>query len=99
YVLKHYRNHLQCQIPIDLKNSFPLVPLIIDSSHIAGNSEKIAYLCQKALDLNYDGMMIETHTHPDYAWSDAKQQITPERLQAIVKELRVRKEKIDQPLS
>src|SRR5699024_5553357 len=99
YGQKHYRTNQEWQIPIDFKNNFPEVRLIIDPSHIAGNREKIAYLCQKALDLNYDGMMIETHTHPDYAWSDAKQQITPERLQAIVKELRVRKEKIDQPLS
>ena len=89
-----YRNNPEWQIPIDFKNRFQDIPLIIDPSHIAGNRDKIAYLCQKALDLNYDGMMIETHTDPDNAWSDAQQQITPSRLKELVNRLQVRKSKI-----
>lgn len=85
-----YRNNPEWQIPIDFKSNFPNVPMLIDPSHIAGNREKIAYLCQKALDLNYDGMMIETHPNPDKAWSDADQQITPEALIELMRSLRVR---------
>jgi len=96
YGQNHYRNNPEWQIPIDFKNNFPDVPLLIDPSHIAGNRDKIAYLCQKALDLNYEGMMIETHPNPDKAWSDAKQQITPQRLQEITENLRVRTAKVDQ---
>lgn len=99
YGKNHYRNNPEWQIPIDFKNRFQDVPLLIDPSHIAGNRDKIAYLCQKALDLNYDGMMIETHPNPDKAWSDAAQQITPERLQELVKSLSVRKANIGQQLS
>lgn len=98
YEKTQYRNNPEWQIPIDFKNNFPEVPMLIDPSHIAGNRERIAYLCQKALDLNYDGMMIETHPNPDKAWSDADQQITPERLQELVSNLSIRKAKIgEQP--
>lgn len=93
YEKSQYRNNPEWQIPIDFKNNFPEVPMLIDPSHIAGNRERIAYLCQKALDLNYDGMMIETHPNPDKAWSDADQQITPERLHELVGNLRIRKAK------
>lgn len=86
-----YRNIPEWQIPIDLQNHFPDLPLILDPSHIAGKRDLIFELCQTALDLNYDGLMIETHPHPDEAWSDAKQQITPERLREITKNLIVRK--------
>lgn len=89
-----YRNNPEWQIPIDFKNRFKEVPLLIDPSHIAGDREKISYLCQKALDLNYDGMMIETHPNPDKAWSDADQQITPEQLKEWMKNLNVRKAEI-----
>lgn len=91
YGKTQYRNNPEWQIPIDFKNRFPDVPLIIDPSHIAGNRDKIAYLCQKALDLNYDGMMIETHPNPDKAWSDAAQQITPKRLKELVSNLSIRR--------
>lgn len=94
-----YRNNPEWQIPIDFKTRFQNIPLIIDPSHIAGNREKIAYLCQKALDLNYEGMMIETHTDPDKAWSDAEQQITPSRLKELIANLNVRKAKIGEQLS
>ena len=77
YEKTRYRNNPEWQIPIDLQNTFPDLPLILDPSHIAGRRDIIFDLCQTALDLNYDGLMIETHFDPDNAWSDAKQQITP----------------------
>lgn len=79
-----YRNTPTWQIPIDLKSQLPDLPLICDPSHIGGNRSMIAPLAQKALDLNYDGLMIETHCDPDRAWSDAKQQITPAQLGELI---------------
>ena len=73
YEKTRYRNNPEWQIPIDLQNQFPDLPLILDPSHIAGRRAIIFDLCQTALDLNFDGLMIETHHDPDNAWSDAKQ--------------------------
>lgn len=87
-----YRNNPEWQIPIDLQRRFPDLPLILDPSHIAGNRDTIFDLCQTALDLNYDGLMVETHHDPDNAWSDAKQQITPETLIGFMRDLKIRKE-------
>lgn len=92
YEKSRYRNNPEWQIPIDLQREFPDLPLILDPSHIAGNRELIFDLCQTALDLNYDGMMVETHYDPDNAWSDAKQQITPETLIQYMEDLKIRKE-------
>jgi len=91
YEKSKYRNNPEWQIPIDLKSKFPDLPLILDPSHIAGRRDIIFNLCQTALDLNYDGIMVETHHTPDEAWSDAKQQITPATLDQITKDLRIRK--------
>ncbi|WP_203294181.1 bifunctional 3-deoxy-7-phosphoheptulonate synthase/chorismate mutase type II [Luteirhabdus pelagi] len=91
YEKTKYRNNPEWQIPIDLKNRFPDLPLFLDPSHIAGRRDIIFDLCQTALDLNYDGLMIETHYDPENAWSDAAQQITPERLDQITIDLRIRK--------
>lgn len=88
-----YRNIPEWQIPIDLQNDFPHLPLFIDPSHIAGNRQLIFELSQTALNLNYDGLMIETHPTPDEAWSDAKQQITAERLNEIINNLKIPKKK------
>ncbi|HBL79749.1 MAG TPA: 3-deoxy-7-phosphoheptulonate synthase [Aequorivita sp.] len=85
------RNNPEWQIPIDLQNTFPDLPLILDPSHIAGKRDIIFDLCQTALDLNYDGLMIETHFDPDNAWSDAKQQITPQALEKMTVDLKIRK--------
>lgn len=90
YEKNRYRNNPEWQIPIDLQNKFPDLPLFLDPSHIAGRRDIIQDLCQTALDLNYDGMMIETHPNPDKAWSDAEQQITPETLKSIISNLIVR---------
>ncbi|MEL7003028.1 MAG: bifunctional 3-deoxy-7-phosphoheptulonate synthase/chorismate mutase type II [Bacteroidota bacterium] len=85
-----YRNEPVWQIPIELKRRFPQLPLICDPSHIGGSREMIKEICQKALDLNYDGLMVETHPDPDHALSDAKQQITPEKLGLILGDLVVK---------
>lgn len=90
YDKSKYRNLPEWQIPIDLQNQFPDLPLILDPSHISGKRENILELSQTAMDLNYDGLMIETHPNPDEAWSDAEQQVTPQQLLEIFKNLKVR---------
>ncbi|HSP11552.1 MAG TPA: bifunctional 3-deoxy-7-phosphoheptulonate synthase/chorismate mutase type II [Salegentibacter sp.] len=92
YEKTKYRNNPEWQIAIELQNKFPDLPLILDPSHIAGRRDIIFDLCQTALDLNYDGLMVETHHTPDEAWSDAAQQITPATLVQIMKDLKIRKE-------
>jgi chorismate mutase len=84
-----YRNQPLWQIPLELKSRLPKLSLIGDPSHIAGNREMIFEVSQKALDLGYDGLMIETHPDPDRALSDAAQQVTPDRLAEILVQLRV----------
>jgi chorismate mutase len=91
YEKSKYRNNPEWQIPIDLQTRFPDLPLILDPSHIAGNRELLFDLSQTALDLNFDGLMVETHYDPDNAWSDAAQQITPETLVQIMKDLKIKK--------
>ena len=91
YEKTKYRNIPEWQIAIELQNKFPDLPLIIDPSHITGNREMILEVTQEALDLNYDGMIIETHIDPDNAWSDAAQQVTPDALKQIFIDLKVRK--------
>ena len=95
YEKTKYRNNPEWQIAIDLKNRFPNLPLIIDPSHMTGNRDMIFQVTQEALDLNYDGMIIETHIDPDNAWSDAAQQVTPTRLKQIIFDLTIRKETDD----
>ncbi|AUC16193.1 3-deoxy-7-phosphoheptulonate synthase [Tenacibaculum sp. SZ-18] len=92
YEKTRYRNNPNWQIPIELQNRFPDLPLICDPSHIAGRRDIIFDICQTALDLNFDGLMVETHHDPDNAWSDAKQQITPETLIQMMVDLKIRKE-------
>lgn len=85
-----YRNLPQWQIPIELKSRLPEIPLFADPSHISGNKNWVAEVSQKAMDLNFDGLMIETHINPDEALSDAKQQITPHALQKLLDQLILR---------
>lgn len=92
YEKTHYRNNPEWQIAVDLQNRFPDLPLILDPSHIAGRRDIIQELSQTALDLNYDGLMVETHHDPDNAWSDAAQQITPETLIQMMVDLKIREE-------
>lgn len=91
YEKTKYRNNPEWQIPIELHSKFPDLPLICDPSHITGKRAMIQEVSQQALDLNYDGLMIETHCNPDAAWSDAAQQITPEVLKQLFVDLKVRK--------
>ncbi|MBC8753292.1 bifunctional 3-deoxy-7-phosphoheptulonate synthase/chorismate mutase type II [Kordia sp. YSTF-M3] len=91
YEKTRYRNNPEWQIPIELQNRFPDLPLILDPSHIAGRRDIIFDICQTGLDLNFDGLMVETHFDPDNAWSDAKQQITPTRLVEVMEDLKIRK--------
>jgi chorismate mutase len=92
YEKTKYRNNPEWQLAIELQTKFPDLPLINDPSHITGKRDMIFDVSQTALDLNFDGLMIETHTNPDAAWSDASQQVTPQTLIQIMKDLRIRKE-------
>ena len=94
YGKSKYRNNPEWQLAIELQTKFPDLPLINDPSHITGNRDMVFDVSQTALDLNFDGLMIETHTDPDNAWSDAAQQITPETLIQYTKDLKIRKESI-----
>ncbi len=92
YRKTNYRNIPNWQIALDFKNQLPNVPLIIDPSHICGNRTGLSSVAQEALNLGYQGVMIETHCNPDEAWSDARQQITPETLASLLNGLVVRNE-------
>jgi len=96
YEKSKYRNIPEWQIPVEVMNRFPDLPMICDPSHISGNRNLIFDVSQTALDLNYDGLMIETHCNPDNAWSDANQQVTPNRLVEIMKDLKMRKVTTDE---
>ena len=87
-----YRNLPLWKIPIELKRQFPTLPMICDPSHIAGKRDLIASTCQKAMDADMEGLMVETHINPDVALSDAKQQVTPASLDNILKGLSLRTE-------
>ena len=91
YEKTKYRNIPEWQLVIELQNKFPNLPIICDPSHITGKRNLIFDVSQTALDLNFEGLMIETHCNPDAAWSDAAQQVTPERLVEIMNDLRIRK--------
>jgi len=96
YDKSKYRNNPEWQIAVDFQTRFPDIPLICDPSHITGKRDMILEVSQTALDLNYDGLMIETHYDPENAWSDAAQQVTPASLIQITKDLRIRKEMDDE---
>jgi len=82
-----YRNNPNWKIPIEFKRELPQVPMICDPSHICGDSKLIFGIAQEAMDLLYDGLMVEVHPNPSEAWSDAKQQITPAQLREMVSKL------------
>lgn len=89
---KIYRNLPMWQIPIELHRRIPNLPIICDPSHIGGRRDLIAPLCQQAMDLGFDGLIVESHCDPDEAWSDAKQQVTPDVLDYILSLLVIRDE-------
>ena len=90
YDKKLYRNLPMWHIPIELHRRIPNLPVICDPSHIGGRRELIAPLCQQAMDLGFDGLIIESHCSSDNAWSDAKQQVTPDVLDFIIDRLVIR---------
>lgn len=90
-----YRNAPMWHLAIDMKLKHPGMPLINDPSHICGRREILQEVMQKAIDLDYDGLMVESHINPDQAWSDAKQQVTPERLAEILDQLVWRREDVN----
>jgi len=83
------------ELAIQLKTLCPELPIINDPSHICGNRELIPYIAQKALDLDMQGLMIESHIDPSVAWTDAKQQVTPPALAELVNRLSVREAESD----
>ncbi len=85
-----YRNLPMWQIPIELRRRIPELPIMCDPSHMGGRRELVAPLCQQAMDLGFDGLMVESHCDPDKAWSDAKQQVTPDVLDYILSILQIR---------
>lgn len=88
---KHlYRNEPHWHIPIELHRRFPTLPIIIDPSHIGGKREFVASISQQAIDMGFDGLMIESHCNPDSALSDARQQVTPQTLDVILNALILR---------
>lgn len=99
-VYKHpkYRNVPNWELPIALKERMPQIPLINDPSHITGNRSLLLEVAQKALDLNFDGLMIETHPDPDNAWSDKAQQLTPFALKMLLEALIIRSKIISEPM-
>lgn len=94
YDKKLYRNLPMWHIPIELRRRIPTLPIICDPSHIGGRRELVAPLCQQAMDLGFDGLIIESHCNPDCAWSDAKQQVTPDVLDYILSLIVVRNDKM-----
>ncbi len=88
---KIYRNAPMWHIPIELHRRYPQLPLLCDPSHIGGRREVIAPLCQQAMDMGFEGLIVESHCNPDCAWSDAKQQVLPDVLDFILDRLTIRK--------
>lgn len=90
YQKTRFRNVPMWQIPIELKRQIPDMPMVCDPSHITGKRDMVAEIAQVALDLNFDGLIIETHRDPEKAWSDASQQITPQDLGKLIRGLQIR---------
>jgi chorismate mutase len=89
-----FRNAPMWHLAIEMKRRFPNVPMINDPSHICGRRDILQSVAQQAIDLDFDGLIIESHMDPDNAWSDAKQQITPEVLKQMLESIRWRKENV-----
>jgi len=96
YEKTKYRNIPEWQLPIELQSRFPDLPLINDPSHITGRRDMVKDVAQQALDLNFDGLIIETHIDPENAWSDAAQQVTPSVLKQMFTDLRMREMTIEE---
>lgn len=92
YGKSDYRNAPTWQLALEMKRRYPKLPFLVDPSHICGNRHLLKNVVQNAIDLDYDGIMIECHSQPDDAWSDAAQQITPEALSLLLNQIVWRKE-------
>lgn len=92
-----YRNTPMWHLAIEMKRRNPAMMMLNDPSHICGRRDNLLDVAQKAIDLHYDGLIIESHIDPDNAWSDAKQQVTPARLQEMLKAIIWRKEDVNSP--
>jgi chorismate mutase len=90
-----FRNAPMWHLPIEMKRRFPDMMMICDPSHICGRRDILLEVAQEAIDLDFDGLMLESHIDPDNAWSDAKQQITPERLSELLSSIKWRHETTD----
>lgn len=95
YSKSMFRNEPYWEIPIELRRRMPDIPLLCDNSHICGNRVELLNVAQYALDLNYDGLMTETHYDPDHALSDAHQQITPATYKLLIDKLVFKREMTD----
>ena len=89
-----YRNHPMWAIPIELHRRLPELPIFCDPSHIGGKRELIAPLSQQAMDIGFDGLIVEAHCSPDSAWSDKAQQVTPDALAYILRNLVIREQTV-----
>jgi len=87
YAQTEYRNPPMWQLAIEIKRRFPQFPMLCDPSHIAGKRSLLQGIAQQSIDLNYNGLMIESHIDPENAWSDSAQQITPEKLADLLNNL------------
>lgn len=85
-----YRNDPGWRIAIELRTRYPQLPFFADPSHMGGSRKYLQELSQRAMDLGLDGLMLESHCHPDAAWSDARQQVTPRELQTLLESLAIR---------
>ncbi|MDO5447123.1 MAG: bifunctional 3-deoxy-7-phosphoheptulonate synthase/chorismate mutase type II [Prevotellaceae bacterium] len=90
YGRSEYRNNPMWQLPMDFRRRMPEIPLLCDPSHIGGKRELVAPISQQALDLGFDGLMIECHCSPEKALSDSQQQLMPKELGAVLASLTVR---------
>ncbi len=90
YETTPFRNAPKWDMVIELKSTFPNLPIICDCSHICGNTTMIPYVAQKAMDLDLNGLMIETHINPSVALSDAQQQLSPYQLFEVINALQIR---------
>lgn len=97
YGMSEYRNSPMWHLAIDMRMRMPELPMICDPSHISGKRDLLLEISQEAADLNYDGLIIESHCCPDKAWSDASQQVTPADLICLLDQINWRRETADRP--
>ena len=93
----NYRNNPMWHLAIEMRRRMPGLPMICDPSHIVGRRDGLLEVAQKSADLNYDGLIVESHVCPEKAWSDASQQLTPSDLETMLRAVKWRKEAVDKP--